>query len=523
MKLSLKLFAAFFTTTLVIVGVFIVMQVFAARNFEAYLRQVVIEQSSPLLAELPALFDETDGWEPLRRDPRLWRELGRQYGFDIPAAPDRRMDDPTQRNRRDEPQDRDSNDRRPPPRDDRGGRERRPPPLGGQGRDRRERPPRESQPPNEHNENPRAPADPLGLGPRLSVHDASRVFVVGDRTPPHQLILRPIKIEGATVGWLGLRPKENSETPLETMYMTRQLRLVLVVGCCLLLVTGIVAVIVSRKVVRPVKALSRATRSLTRRNFETRITVDSNDEFGQLATDFNKMAKTIQSFERERRRWISDIAHELRTPLAILRGEIEAVQDGVRELRTETLDSLHFEVIRLGKLVEDLHQLAVTDSGAHVMRMSAIDLMDVVRDSVDSFRPRIEAHDISLQLNISATDSATIRGDHDRLQQVMTNLMENSLRYSGPGTVVSIRSSLNPHHVVLQVQDSGPGVPEDALPHLFERLYRVEKSRSRELGGSGLGLAICKQIIDAHNGEIRSANAESGGLIITIVLPLIVI
>ncbi len=517
MKLSLKLFAAFFFTGLTILAVFVIMQVLAARNFEAYLRQVEIERSSRLLDALPALFDEATRWQPLRGDPRRWRELLHQNGYDIPAVPSRRAEPPP-RDQRD-PRDRPRQEPPPRPNDDRNRPGSRPPPQ----RQDHDRPPRPPEPGSEdgRGRDPRPPEDPLGLGPRLCVLDRAKGFVVGDRTAPEELDLRAILVADRTVGWLGLRPRSISDTPLEATYLQRQLRLVLVVGSCLLLVTGVVALLLSRQVVRPVKAISQATRSLTQRQLETRIELDSDDEFGQLATDFNEMAATMQAFEQERRRWISDIAHELRTPLAILRGEIEAVQDGVRELRPATIESLHVEVVRLAKLVEDLHQLAVADTGAQVMRMSAIDLIDVVRTTAQPWQTRLGSHGIRLQLDLPATAEALVRGDSDRLQQVITNLLENSLRYAGAGAVVTLRTTLDKTQAVVEVQDSGPGVPAQSLPHLFERLYRVEKSRSRRLAGSGLGLAICKQIVTAHRGEIRAANADSGGLIVTIMLPML--
>ncbi len=490
MRLSFKLLAAFLLTSLMMLGVLLATQYLAGRNFDAYLGQVEQERTSGLLSDLPAFYDARLGWEPLRRDPGRWRELLHSHGFDILPDPERRP-----------------GGGRPPPdrRDDRGP----PPPRRPRREDRRDRP----GPP------PAATENPWGLGPRLSLYDLAKGYVVGDRRPPEDLLLRAITVNGETVGWLGLRPRQSAETPLEAAFLKRQLRLLLVVGGCLLLLTGLVALVVSRQVVRPVRALSQATRALSRRRLETRTEVATSDEFGQLAADFNRMAATIQAHEQERRQWIADIAHELRTPLAILRGEIEALQDGVRELRPEALDSLHAEVVRLGKLVEDLHQLTLAESGTLAVRREPVDLINIVRGTVDLFRVRCDRHDLDLRLDLPAGE-AIIRGDADRLQQVVSNVLENGLRYAGAGAQLSIRALVNPTHVVLQIRDSGPGVPDDALPHLFERLYRVEKSRSRQLGGSGLGLAICKQIVDAHGGEIRAANSPAGGLIITIVLSL---
>ncbi len=534
MRLSFKLLTAFLLTSLMMLGVLVAMVYLAGRNFEAYLGEVEQERTSGLLRDLPSLYDAGLGWEPLRRDPSRWRELLLSHGFDILPDPERRPGEDDDRERsaggyREPPPERPGDRGRPPRRRSREDRQ-----------DRRGPPPADPQTPA-----PRAdsrgqrgadrPEDPLGLGPRLSVHDVSRGYVVGDGTPPEDLLLRPITIGGETVGWLGLRQRQSTEAPLEAAFLRRQLRLLLVVGGCLLLLTGLVSLVVSRQVVRPVRALSQATRALSGRRLDTRIEVGTRDELGQLAADFNQMAATIQAYEQQRRNWIADVAHELRTPLAILRGEIEALQDGVRELRPEALDSLHAEVVRLGKLVDDLHQLTVAESapphlspsggtphqspsgGTRTPRLEPVDLVAVVRDTVELFRARFDRHDVDLRLDLPA--EAILRGDADRLRQVISNVLENSLRYAGAG-LLSIRASVKASHVVLQIGDSGPGVPEDALPRLFERLYRVEKSRSRQLGGSGLGLAICKQIVEAHGGKIRAANSAAGGLIITVTLPI---
>jgi len=222
-----------------------------------------------------------------------------------------------------------------------------------------------------------------------------------------------------------------------------------------------------------------------------------------------------------RQQWISDISHELRTPLSVLRGELEALQDGVREMNRATLDSLHAEVLHVGKIVNDLHELSLADTGSLLFVNKPIDPLQVLTNTLESFRTRFERRSIEVQADPAPGEPRRILADPDRLTQLFSNLLENTLRYvNAPGTL-KISHHCTAKRLTLTFEDSGPGVPEESLPHLFDRLYRVDKSRSRSRGGSGLGLSICKSIVENLGGDIRAANAPSGGLRLEIVLPLI--
>jgi len=221
-----------------------------------------------------------------------------------------------------------------------------------------------------------------------------------------------------------------------------------------------------------------------------------------------------------RQQWISDIAHELRTPLAILGGEVEALKDGVRQVNRDTLDSLHAEVRHLSKLVNDLHELSLADAGMLTMKKAPVDCAQVLNETLRLFERRFDQKRIAVENNMQHQYPIMVMGDADRLQQLFSNLMENNLRYTdSPGTL-KIGHELIANRLLIFFEDSGPGVPEASLAKLFDRLYRVDKSRSRLQGGSGLGLSICKSIVTALGGEIRAANAAGGGLRIELELPL---
>jgi two-component system sensor histidine kinase BaeS len=281
----------------------------------------------------------------------------------------------------------------------------------------------------------------------------------------------------------------------------------------------VVSVIFSRHLSSPVRRIAEGANAIRNRQFDKRIMVTSNDELGQLAEDFNAMAQTLQSYEGIRRQWLSDIAHELRTPLAVLRGEIEALQDGIREINSHTIDSLHAEVIALSKIVNDLSLIAKTESGIIEMEHTPVNPVQVLKDVLQRYKVRFDDRRISIQTDFNDSASLMTSGDADKLTQVFANIFENTLRYaSSPGTL-TVRSDVEKDFINISVEDIGQGVAEESLNKIFDRLYRTDRARSREKGGSGLGLSICKSIIEAHQGTIRAENAASGGLRIVMELP----
>ena len=214
------------------------------------------------------------------------------------------------------------------------------------------------------------------------------------------------------------------------------------------------------------------------------------------------------------------MSHELRTPLAILRGEIEAMQDGVRDITPERLVSLHDEVNRLGKLVDDLHILFVADSENLLQQKQPVQPLHILQEVITTFETRLEQTGIQLQIHPVEGQRAIIMGSENRLGQLFANLIENSIRYTDCPGILRINHFCSRQDVTMVFEDSSPGVPSEALDRIFDRLYRVDKSRSRALGGSGLGLSICKEIVVGHGGTIRAAHTHLGGLLISIEFPL---
>ncbi|MGB5486853.1 MAG: ATP-binding protein, partial [Lysobacterales bacterium] len=214
-----------------------------------------------------------------------------------------------------------------------------------------------------------------------------------------------------------------------------------------------------------------------------------------------------------------DMAHELRTPLAIISGELEAMIDGVRPLNREQLDSVRDEVSHLSVLIDDLHSLTLTDSGALAYKMQGVDLNELVQLTVDSFQG--QAGSKALELSCSSPEQAiNLQGDEQRLRQLLRNLLDNAVRYTDSGGEILVKLVKDKQQAKLTISDSAPGASKDECEHLFERLYRLEGSRNRNSGGSGLGLAICRNIVEAHGGQITAQPGPDGGLLITTTLPL---
>jgi two-component system sensor histidine kinase BaeS len=238
-----------------------------------------------------------------------------------------------------------------------------------------------------------------------------------------------------------------------------------------------------------------------------------------LARSFNRLTERLSANERERRRFVADTSHELRTPIAVLRAQIEALQDGIHQADSGTLAVLHDDVMGLSRLVDDLYALARADAGGLKTETAPIDIPAILEDVAEGFAPRLAAAGLSLELSGRPETPWICFGDHRRMRQLFINLIENSVRYTDRGGTLAIQIQGRANTLVIRFDDSAPGVPDESLPRLFERFYRVEASRNRDQGGSGLGLAICQGIVAAHNGQISASASPRGGLRIEIVLP----
>jgi two-component system sensor histidine kinase BaeS len=464
LTITTRIFLALTIVSLLILGLnAVVTRWNFQRGFLEYVAQQEADTISDAASDLAEVYRLEGGWEALRDNPRRWNQLLRP------------------------------NDRRRLP-------ERRPPPQQEPGK-----------PP---------PHDPLEFGRRISLLDADGGLIVGSARSGDTSQSMPITVDGQTVGYVAIAPRRQLTDRVDQNFAREQERSIYLIAVAALLFAAVISAILARQLTQPIRALASGARSISAGHYDTRIPATRRDELGDLANDFNQLAETLEKNRASRRQWVADIAHELRTPLAVLRGELDAVEDGVRTFDTATRQSLQAEVARLTKLVGDLHDLSVYDEGGLDYQYEHVDVGALLGAVLENADNRLRDAGIVLTQQLP-NDAADVLADTTRLEQLFANLIENTIRYTDSPGSLRVTCTLESDRVDLEFADSAPGVPDQAIEQLFERLFRVSASRGRESGGSGLGLSICKAIVDAHGGTIQAMNSDAGGLLIRVRLPLV--
>lgn len=479
-NLSVKIFVTFLLVTVTSSLLIVIAVRVSNRYFERYSQQKDMKKLEYLADAVAEFYVENDGWDVLRQNPDLWRSFLNSGSSKVDLV------SPAQEGR---------------------------PPLE----------PTITMRPVSLDRVPPMPIwDPQTLGPRTSLFDQDKQRIAGSpEGPMDEYDTLPIVVEDTTVGWVGLKSYIKGSDTLDQEYLQKQSMIIFITGGIVLIASSFFALIFSRHLLGPIRLLADATKALTQRNFEVRVNVQSSDELGDLAERFNFMAKKMEDYEQNQLRWLSDISHELRTPLSVLIGEIEAIQDGVRKADEKSLRSLCDEAKHLEKLVEDLHTLSLAEAGAITMKMVSVKPITILNEVLYHFKNRVESSEMSLDVSLRPrSDELKVLGDPMRLVQLFSNILENALIHAERPGSIFIRQTSTKDKISLVFEDTGPGVPEESLPRLFERLYRADSSRSRSTGGSGLGLAICKTIVELHHGAIEAQNGDEGGLKIEIILPL---
>ncbi len=354
---------------------------------------------------------------------------------------------------------------------------------------------------------------------RFLLFDSQHESIIG-KVPFVNAETHAVTVNKKIVGYVGLRSIRELVQDQTLRFVRQQGEAFLLISAFMLAIAALLTWPLAQWLSRPLCSMQRATKKLAAGEYETRIAVKGSDELADLSCNFNNLASTLEHTREARKRWVADTAHELRTPVAILRGEIEAMQDGIIKVSSESLSSLQQETLHLARLIDDLNQLSMHDTGNLNYNMEDVIINDILEQAVKSMSLPFKEAGLELTFEYSQQKPIKTMGDSDRLYQLFSNLMNNSLKYTNAPGKLSVTISVKNKRIVIRFEDSAPGVSEEDKNRIFEQFYRVENSRNRATGGRGLGLTICSSIVDGHQGTIGAYHSPDGGLGIKIEFPL---
>jgi len=447
-------------STIMMVGMALLINNSFQSGLQNYLNQREVEKMQIIAEHINQYYSLENGWLMIEQQPSLWETLLRQAGQQFPRK---------------------------------GGKPRRDPAAQ-----------------NNH------PVFLLDAQGEPVLHQDSRFRKITEKA---QFIRVPIMLDGKNIGWIALKQRQMITGKLTQSFFKQQLNNFYWIAAWAALFSFVVAALLVRHFLLPLKNLNLGVRALESGDFKHQIPVQGQDELAELSQSFNRLSNTLKQQKISREQWIADISHELRTPIAVLVSEIEAIEDGIRKPEPKYIKSLHEQVMNLNHLVDDLYQLSLSDAGVLIKHVEPVDLTQLIENVANQNEVRLAEKYIHLTRCYDVQQKTVLQADRKSLSQLILNLFENSYRYTDPDGQLHITLLKKASCVELIIEDSAPGVPEQDLPKLFERLFRVNKSRSRASGGSGLGLSICQNIVKAHGGEIFANNSALGGLQIKILLP----
>ena len=327
--------------------------------------------------------------------------------------------------------------------------------------------------------------------------------------------------ETGTIGILYINPRVSPEVDLASLHIVYRTigRFFIWGGLLAVAIALLLTFVLSRRILAPVKALTVAARRLGKGDFSQRVYSRDKGEVGELAQSFNSMADDLERAERLRRNMVADVAHELRTPLSNLSGYLEAIRDGVVKPDADTIRSLDEEASSLSRLVDDLQELSLADAGELKLTCQEEDISNLIKQAVAALQPKAAAKGLTVSVNLP-DDLPPVNIDSHRIRQVLHNLLENAVAHTTQGDTITVTSWQQDNQVKVSVADTGAGIPAKDLPNIFERFYRVDKSRTRATGGTGLGLTIAKRLVEAHGGKIEVQSEPGKGSTFTFALPI---
>ena len=323
----------------------------------------------------------------------------------------------------------------------------------------------------------------------------------------------PISADGRVVGTAIVRLPVTGLLPQDVSFRAAVNRLLLFGGLAAGLMALLLGIVLARRATSPARELARAARGFASGDRGRRVTYDAHDEFGEMARAFNAMGDAVEEEDRLRRDFAAEVAHEVRTPLTILRSQIEAIQDGVVEPSAEMVASLHEETLRLTRLMGDLETLASAEAAGFSLSPQHTALRPLLDESVRSLEPRFLEQDVTLRWEL---DEAAADVDPNRMRQVVSNLLSNALKFTPSGGSVEVTLHSIDRQAVINVSDTGPGISSEDLPHVFDRFFRGQGVRA---SGSGIGLTVVRELVEAHGGSVEACSEPGGGTTLTVRLP----
>ncbi len=364
-------------------------------------------------------------------------------------------------------------------------------------------------------------------GQRIVLTDSSEVVVADSKgellgkyyhpSTPGRYLAPPIT--GNNPGTLYISPEPSADFPSPLSLSEAVSRFLLWGALLAVVIALILTFFLSRRILAPVKALTLAARQLGQGDLSQRAQFKDKGEMGELAQAFNSMASDLERADRLRRDMVADAAHELRTPLSNIRGYLEAILDGVKKPDTDTIRSLDEEAILLSRLVDDLQELSLAESGELKLNRQVEDISRIIRRTAALVHAKAAKKGVSLSLDLS-DELPAVNIDPQRISQVLANLLDNAIAHTAEGGTITVTARQRDSWVEVSVSDTGEGIPAESLPNIFERFYRVDKSRTRATGGSGLGLTIAKQLVEAHGGNIAVRSELGKGSCFSFTIPV---
>ncbi|WP_048690180.1 ATP-binding protein [Catenovulum maritimum] len=478
LKIRHKLFIAIGLSNILVVAlIFIGMSWIFNLTFNEYIKQSHQQNLTPLIQLLTERYQAEHSWQWLENNPRAWRGL---------LAEGNRVRNQAEPNRGD---------------------------LRGP------RPPRDATEPR----NPRQSRKARNL---LLLKDTKGKLIIGNEIPKYERSkfqwLELKTPNNQIIGYLGFHNPTKLYSDANNTFATSLMTKSGEIALAILILALAIALPVSRYLVTPINKLQQAMKRLTSgdfKNIET-LPISGRDELADLAASFNILAMTLQKNLNARQQWIADISHELRTPMAILRSELEALEDEIIPLDKQAVQSLHSEILRLSALIDDLYQLSSSDIGALNYHRTSLNLTSLLEDIKQQYTLELKDKDLSFNL-VSEDTEAMVFGDENRLLQLFRNLMNNSINYTHkPGLIDCTLKLISNNQLQITWQDSSPGVTDQELEKLTKPLYRSESTRNLQLNGSGLGLSLCQRITQAHQGTLKINHSKLGGIQIIITLPV---